>query len=66
MSYKRKTRDEWQLWTNYGYGWECEVAEETRSEIKQRYREYMENAYQLKGIKIKKCRIMLTPISPSC
>lgn len=24
MAYRRKTRDRWDIETNYGYGWECE------------------------------------------
>lgn len=24
MSYVRKTKDVWCIYTNYGYGWECE------------------------------------------
>lgn len=41
--YKRKTRDRWDIETNYGYGWEVECSEYTRKEAKQRYREYVEN-----------------------
>ena len=54
--YKRKTIDVWQLWTNYGYGWECEIEEESRKEIQARYKEYVLNAHQLKDIKVKKVR----------
>ena len=52
--YKRKTKDIYELWTNYGYGWECEVREETRAEIKQRYIEYAINTNA--ELKIKKRR----------
>ena len=24
MSYQRKTKDRWDIMTNWGYGWECE------------------------------------------
>lgn len=41
--YKRKTRDRWDIMTNYGYGWEAEVFEYTAQEAKQRAREYREN-----------------------
>lgn len=27
MAYQRKTRDRWDIMTNYGYGWECENSE---------------------------------------
>lgn len=43
MAYVRKTRDRWDIMTNYGYGWECECSEYTRAEAKQRLREYREN-----------------------
>lgn len=57
--YKRKTTDQWELWTNYGYGWECECIEDTRAEGRQRYKEYISNAYQLTGIKLVKKRVKL-------
>jgi hypothetical protein len=45
MAYTRKTRDEFVLQGNYGYGngWEDLTAEETRKEIRARLREYREN-----------------------
>ncbi len=45
MSYQRKTRDIFTLQGNYGppHGWEDLTAEETRSEIKERAKEYREN-----------------------
>ena len=55
--YVRKTKDVYQLWTNYGYGWECEVEEDTRKEIKQRYREYAENTNAELRIEVKRERI---------
>ena len=53
--YIRKTKDEYQLWTNYGYG--CEVTEDTKAEIIKRKKEYRENTNAL--IKVKKARIKL-------
>ncbi len=52
MTYQRKTRDEYQLWVNYGQGWEHEISEDTRAELNQRYREYRENCpeYPLKRV----------------
>ena len=41
--YKRKTRDRWDLMSNYGYGWECECSDYTYSEAKQTLKEYREN-----------------------
>ena len=48
--YKRKTRDRWDLMSNYGYGWECECSDYTYAEAKQTLKEYRENgkgAYKL-------------------
>ena len=42
--YVRKTRDRWDIETNYGYGWECECSEYTYKEARQTLREYRENA----------------------
>ena len=41
--YVRKTRDRYDIMTNYGYGWECECSEYTYKEAKDRYKEYKEN-----------------------
>lgn len=44
-AYIRKTRDEWHLEVDYGYGcgWECEVIEDTFREGRERLREYRAN-----------------------
>lgn len=34
MSYQRKTKDRWDIMTNWGYGWECENSEYTRTDAK--------------------------------
>lgn len=44
MTYKRKTRDIWELHGDYGQGYECLTAEYSRREILQRKKEYRENA----------------------
>lgn len=36
MAYQRKTRDRWDIMTNYGYGWECENSEYTRADARRR------------------------------
>lgn len=41
--YIRKTRDRWDIETNYGYGWETENSEYTRADAKRSLREYREN-----------------------
>lgn len=48
MAYIRKTKDEYQLHINYGFGhgYEHEVSEDTYKEIKQRRKEYRENCPQ--------------------
>lgn len=43
MAYVRKTSDEYRLWINYGQGWEYEVNETSRKEIRERRKEYREN-----------------------
>lgn len=48
MPYVRKTRDEYQIHVNYGYGdgWEHECTEDTYREARQRRKEYRENCPQ--------------------
>ncbi len=48
MAYVRKTKDEYQLLCNYGYGdgWEEVLTEGTFKEAKERKKEYMENMPQ--------------------
>ncbi len=57
MAYVRKTYDEYDIVTNYGYGWEVECTEETMKEARQTKKEYIENARGLQGIKIVKRRV---------
>lgn len=44
MAYVRKTRDRWDIETNWGYGWDVECSEYTWSEARQTLREYRENS----------------------
>lgn len=57
MSYKRKTKDEYRLLANYGQGFEEEISEDTYTDIKQRLKEYRENApqyaYTWKKVRVK-------------
>jgi len=39
-TYVRKTRDTWQLWINYGYGWEHETTELSRADKREQDRCY--------------------------
>ena len=43
MAYTRKTIDRWDIETNYGYGWETENSEYTRTDAKRSFKEYKEN-----------------------
>lgn len=56
MAYVRKTYDEYQLWINYGQGWEHEISEPSRKEVQQRVREYRENCPQY-AVKWKRVRV---------
>lgn len=60
MAYQRKTRDEWQLFVNYGYGdgWEHETSEETYREARERVKEYRDNCPQY-PVKLKCARVKL-------
>lgn len=40
MAYQRKTKDRWDIMTNWGYGWECENSEYTREDARRSFREY--------------------------
>lgn len=46
MAYQRKTRDIWQLYVDYGEGWEYEGASYTRAEAKRSQRDYAQNCSQ--------------------
>lgn len=41
--YQCKTRDRWDIMTNYGYGWDCECSEYSYKEARQTLKEYREN-----------------------
>lgn len=43
MAYERKTKDEWMVEGNYGYGWEVVSYDETYEEAKQMLKDYREN-----------------------
>ena len=54
--YIRKTRDRWDIMTNYGYGWECECSEYTRAEARQTLKEYLKNACGRFSVRLEKHR----------
>lgn len=41
--YTRKTRDRWDIETNYGDGWFVECSEYTRKDAKEQYNCYVKN-----------------------
>ena len=43
MAYQRKTRDRWDIETNYGYGLEVENSEYTREDARRSLRKYGAN-----------------------
>lgn len=55
MSYLRKTIDTYELWINYGQGFEHELTEESYKEIKDRLKEYRDNCPQY-PVKMKRKR----------
>jgi len=59
--YQRKTRDEYEIQCDYGYGdgFECVCAEDTRKEANQRRFEYLQNDTQMKRIRIVKKRVKI-------
>lgn len=56
MSYKRKTRDRWDIMVNHGYGWECECSEYDVVSAKRTLREYRENSFGRFGAVLEKHR----------
>lgn len=45
----------WEIWTNYGYGWECECRESTYEAARENYERYRE-APGLTGLRLEKRR----------
>ncbi len=43
--YKRKTRDRWDIETNFGYGWEVECSEYSAAEAKEQFICYLKNSH---------------------
>ena len=60
MSYQRKTKDRWDIRTNWGYGWECENSEYTRADAKRNLREYRENLAGRVEVRMEKHREPIT------
>ena len=60
--YIRKTKDVYILLGDYGQGFEELCTEESRGDIKQRYKEYIENDTYSRGFKIVKKREKITQV----
>lgn len=43
MTYVRKTRDEWEVQSNYGYGWDLETTEDSLQGAREQLKTYREN-----------------------
>lgn len=56
MAYKRKTKDRWDIMTDWGYCWECENSEYTREDAKRSLREYRENLAGRADVRMEKHR----------
>ncbi len=56
MAYKRKTRDRYDIETNWGYGWECECSEYTKKEASAQFRCYIENSDGRFSVRVTKHR----------
>lgn len=57
MTYVRKTKDIWEIQTNYGYGWEVENTEENLVDAKRSLKEYRENSFGRYSTRLVKKRI---------
>ena len=60
--YKRKTRDRWDIVTNWGYGWEVENSEYTREDARRGYKEYRENSAGRYSVRLEKHREKLEEV----
>ena len=60
MAYTRKTVDEYQIITNYGYGWEVENTEDNYKDAKRSLKEYRENINA--QVKLEKKRVRIQSI----
>lgn len=57
MAYKRKTRDCWRFYVNYGQGWEHEITEYTWEGMRVNRRAYRENCQYPLRVKFGRERI---------
>lgn len=57
--YVRKTRDEWDIQTDYGFGWATECTEVTAKAAKEQYRCYLENVGGICAVRKVKRRVRI-------
>lgn len=62
---QRKTIDTWQIWIDYGHGWEHECTEMTFKEARERSKEYHANCRCQVSIRFKRERIEQTESAQS-
>ena len=55
-----KDKDRWDIMTNWGYGWECENSEYTRTDAKRSLKEYRENLAGRADVRMEKHREPIT------
>ena len=60
--YIRTTQDVWELYVNYGQGWEYELGEYSRKEIRDRVKEYRQNLPRYATKVVKKREKISEPI----
>ena len=60
-AYKRKTKDVWTLFGNWGFGWEEVVTEYSPKDIRQRYNEYTQDNLDAQ-FKVRRSRVRIENI----
>lgn len=65
MAYKRKTRDCWDIMTNWGQGWEYEYRAYTAKEAYDQLKIYIKNVGTQCAIKLEKHREKLITSEPN-
>ena len=58
---ERKTRDEYWIMGNYGYGWEFICSEDSHKDAMRTYRDYLENERDIGAFKVIKKRVKVEP-----
>lgn len=66
MSYQRKTKDRWDIMTNWGYGWECENSEYTRADAKRSLSLEMKNTMKFTFLSMRTAKLTESLIACQC